>query len=240
MGDSLKYYWIYWNTIGGFLPSTVCSGLLWFAYKSKLKWVKRCNRVWPAAEGYSFRKELLAQCINITNSASKQNATSWPNAFLLLANVRAQLPGNAWLAWCWHMRWQFGITCVAFDAGISRPEDCSRSYIAWPKHGNTSDHHHGHWDGHVVLLVSFFLKQWASMPAYMRLWLEWHILCIIPTFEKLNKWQVTSMKSIPLKLAMITRIFFEIGFETAAETVFRPSKICWIQIFWGLAQLPLR
>ena len=53
--DSLRYYWIYWNTIGGFLPSTVCSlivckGLPWFAYKSKLKWVKRCNRVWLAAE----------------------------------------------------------------------------------------------------------------------------------------------------------------------------------------------
>ena len=103
------------------------------------------------------------------------------------------------------MRWQFGITCVAFDAGISRPEDCSRSYIAWPKHGNTSDHHHGILDGHVVLPGKFFFKQWASMVPICAY--DWNdILCIIPNVS--NSTSDGSMKSIPLEACHDHKDFF--------------------------------
>ena len=78
------------------------------------------------------------------------------------------------------MHWRFGITCVACDAGISRPEDCSRSFIAWPEHRNTSDHHHGHWM-HESYCKFFTMASWVLHGSFIfKAPMTFDILCIIP------------------------------------------------------------
>lgn len=143
--------------------------------------------------GYSFRKDIADSAYQHHQLCIKTKCNILTKAFLLLANVRAQLPGSAWLAGYWHMHLRFGITCVACDAGISRPEDCSRSVIAWPEHRNTSDHHHGHW-----MHESYFLPWhhgfYMELLSLKRLWL---LTCVSFLFQLHIFWRTSDQHEIP-------------------------------------------